>query len=73
MATPTLTTIKGLSAKYEWALEGGLRSLVFHRKDNGFDQCIIRIGRKILINEEAFFRWLDEKNGNKLNLSSQEQ
>ena len=42
---------------------GGLRALVFHADTNGFDKVIRRIGRRVLIDEEAFFLWVDEQNG----------
>jgi hypothetical protein len=71
MNTPVLSTIKQFVKRHDWCREGGLRYQIFHSKENGFDQCIVRIGSKILINEEAFFRWLDEKNGGKLNISEQ--
>jgi hypothetical protein len=29
---------------------------------NGFDACMVRMGRKILIDEEKFFAWLDKQN-----------
>lgn len=38
---------------------GQLRALVFNAKDNGFDRCIRRIGRRILIDEAEFFAWVD--------------
>jgi hypothetical protein len=41
---------------------GGLRHLVFNAKTNGFDQVIRRIGRRILIDEAAFFAWVEETN-----------
>jgi hypothetical protein len=41
---------------------GGLRHLVFHAKQNGFDTCIRRVGRRILIDEPAFFQWVDSQN-----------
>lgn len=41
---------------------GGLRHLVFHSKSNGFDKCIRRVGRRVLIDEGLFFEWLDGQN-----------
>ena len=41
---------------------GGLRHLVFHAEKNGFDRCIRRVGRRILIDEGLFFEWLDGQN-----------
>lgn len=40
---------------------GGLRHLVFHAKSNGFDKCIRRIGKRVLIDEPAYFAWVDEQ------------
>lgn len=41
---------------------GGLRSLVFNASTNGFDHCIRRIGRRVLIDEAAFFEWVESQN-----------
>jgi hypothetical protein len=48
---------------HPWPPIGGLRHLVFHAKTNGFDTVIRRAGRRILINESAFYQWLDKQNG----------
>ncbi|MDT8440647.1 MAG: hypothetical protein RQ723_03180 [Desulfuromonadales bacterium] len=40
-----------------WPPTGGLRHLIFHEKTNGFDSCVIRAGRRVLIDEEKFFEW----------------
>lgn len=45
-----------------WPKEGGLRSLIFNEKSNGFSICIRRIGRKVYIDEDKFFEWVDKKN-----------
>jgi hypothetical protein len=41
---------------------GGLRYLVFNSRQNGFEKCLRRVGRRILIDEQAFFAWVDEQN-----------
>lgn len=41
---------------------GGLRHLVFHAKTNGFDKVIRRVAKRILIDEAAFFLWVEENN-----------
>lgn len=46
--------------KHPWPKVGGLRHLIFHSKRNGFNKVIVRAGRRILIDEAAFFQWLDE-------------
>lgn len=48
---------------HPWPPIGGLRHLVFHAKTNGFHAVIRRVGRRILIDEQAFFRWVDAVNG----------
>jgi len=45
-----------------WPPLGGLRHLVFHANRNGFDSVIRRVGRRVLIDETAFFRWVEEQN-----------
>lgn len=40
-----------------WPPVGGLRHLVHYADKNGFDAVIRRIGRRILIDERAFFEW----------------
>lgn len=48
---------------HSWPPPGGLRHLIFHAKNNGFDCCVIRVGRRVLIDEAEFFNWLDEQKG----------
>lgn len=42
--------------------ESGLRHLIFYASTNGFDKVIRRVGRRVLIDENAFFQWVDEQN-----------
>jgi hypothetical protein len=46
---------------HPWPKIGGLRHLIFHANTNGFDKCLIRVGRRLLIDEQTFFAWLDER------------
>jgi hypothetical protein len=46
---------------HEWPPLGGLRHLIFHAKANGFEAVIRRSGRRVLIDEQAFFQWIDAK------------
>ena len=50
------------SSHHEYPNIAGLRHLVFHSEKNGFDSCIKRIGRRILIDEDAYFAWVDAQN-----------
>ncbi len=47
--------------RHAWPPIGGLRHLIFHAKSNGFEGVIRRIGRRVLIDEAAFFDWVQER------------
>jgi hypothetical protein len=47
---------------HEWPKIGGLRHYIFFAKTNGANIWIKRVGRKILIDEEAFFEWVKSNN-----------
>lgn len=49
---------------HPWPPLGGLRHLVFHARSNGFDKVIKRAGRRVLLDEQAFFDWVNEQGGN---------
>ncbi len=51
--------------EHPWPPEGGLRHLVFHAETNGFKNVIRRIGRRVLIDEAAFFDWARSQRGAK--------
>ena len=50
---------------HAWPPIGGLRHLIFHAKANGFDKVIRRVGRRVLIDEQAFFAWVDQQGSGK--------
>lgn len=45
---------------HEWPTVPGLRGLIFSRP-NGFERCIQRAGKRIVIDEQAFFEWLQNQ------------
>ncbi len=47
---------------HSWPPQGGLRHLIFNAKENGFDAVIRRKGRRVLIDEQAFFKWMNDNN-----------
>lgn len=49
-------------AHYPWPTVPGLRKLIFKAADNGADRWIRRVGRRVLIVESEFFRWVEEQN-----------
>ena len=52
-----LIPVKDWSKFHPWPSEGGLRHLIFHEEKNGFHQVTRRCGRRVLIDEAAFFEW----------------
>lgn len=59
----TLLTPAQFTEKYPAFPLGGLRWLRFNSETNGFDSAFLKIGRKLLIDEEAFFKAVDAANG----------
>lgn len=39
--------------------EGSLRWLIFHACQNGLDEALVRVGRRVFIDEDAFNAWLE--------------
>ena len=42
-----------------WPPIGGLRHLVFYEETNGFKHCVVRLGRRDLIDERKFVEWAE--------------
>ena len=57
-------TINQFTAKHTAFTLGGMRSLVFQEHQNGLAKsgAIVRIGRKVLIDQEKFFAWVQSQN-----------
>jgi hypothetical protein len=64
MSVPTLNTVSQHIAKHPGFTVGGLRSLIFNENSNGLAKsgAIVRIGRKVLIDESKFFAWVAAQN-----------
>lgn len=58
----TLLTVKQFSEEYKAFNEGGLRHLIFHADTNGFNSCIRRIGRRVLLHVPSVFEWVEKEN-----------
>lgn len=67
----TLSTVRQFSEKYPAFSQGGLRNMIFlaskrHTSKgkipgNGLDVALVRLGRKLLIDEAKFFQWVDKQ------------
>ncbi|MEO8401839.1 MAG: hypothetical protein ABI597_08615 [Gammaproteobacteria bacterium] len=61
-----LATVKKIPSLYPNVFtESSIRWLIFNEKANGFSACIRRLGRKVLIDLDAFESWIDEQGGAK--------
>ena len=59
----SLLTVNQLSEKHPFVSQGSLRYLIFNSKLNGLEAAgaLVRLGRRVLIDEEKFFEWIDSK------------
>ncbi len=57
-------TVQQFTEKNKAFTTGGLRALIFNEHSNGLAQsgAIVRIGRKVLIDEAKFFGWVQAQN-----------
>lgn len=44
-----------------WPNEGGLRWAIFNADKNGLASALRRVGRRVLIDEQAFHRWMSKQ------------
>lgn len=44
---------------YDYPTTNGLRQLIFREHQNGFNKVIRRIGGRVLIKEDEFFKWVE--------------
>ncbi|MET0087662.1 MAG: hypothetical protein ABW082_14255 [Sedimenticola sp.] len=57
----SLLSIRDFTFKHPTFKESTIRWLIFNEKLNGFTYAIVRIGRRIYIDEEKFFEWVDDQ------------
>jgi hypothetical protein len=57
-------TIRQTAQAYPAMTESALRWLRFNGDANGFNRCVLAVGRKLLIDADAFEQWLEShRNG----------
>lgn len=66
---PVLLTVRQFSEKHPAFQQGCLRNMIFlSRKGKiagNLEAALVRIGRKLLIDEAKFFNWIDAQQGEK--------
>lgn len=59
-----LAPVKKIPLIYPGAFsQSSIRWLIFNERHNGFAACVRRIGKKVLIDLDAFEAWIDAKGG----------
>jgi len=46
---------------HDYPTVSGLRNLIARAKENGFEKCIYRKGKRVFIKEWMFFAWFENK------------
>ena len=54
-----LKSVAQLAREVPAFTESSLRWLIFNAKENGLESAIVRIGRRVYLDMDAFDRWLD--------------
>lgn len=64
-----ILTVKQFAQRHTWITLAGLRWLLFRRDSNGLQKsgAILKIGRKILIDEQLFLQWLRQQGQERVN------
>ena len=61
MSFKNLRTVRQIAEANPAFSEASLRWLIFNAKKNGLNRAIIRVGRRVLIDETLFDEWLGEQ------------
>ncbi len=63
MTANSLRTVAQLADELPAFDEPAIRRLIFNAEELGLGYAIVRIGRKVFIDINAFNRWLDDRRG----------
>ena len=57
------STVKEFCEPHDAFTNGGVRSRIFNETTKGLKAsgAIVRLGRKVLINEQTFFQWIENQ------------
>ena len=59
---PQLRTVDQFCQEHPAFTAGTIRWLLFHRQRNGLESAVVRVGRRVFIDVEQFFAWVDAQN-----------
>jgi hypothetical protein len=58
---PSLLTVRQFAEKHPAFTVGGLRFYIFMAQSNGFEKALVRLGRRVLLDEAKVFQWIDSQ------------
>lgn len=61
MTARSYLTVPQLSEKYPAFKVSSIRWALFNKDQNGLKAAVRKVGRKVLIDEEAFVAWIESK------------
>ncbi len=56
---PALIPVNDWPKYHKWPTVSALRTYIFHAKEYGFEDCVVRRNRKVFIREDAFRTWME--------------
>ena len=59
--TTKYITVTDWPQHHPWPSSAGLRHLIFNKSTNGFHTVVKKVGKRVLIDEAAFFTWVEEQ------------
>lgn len=62
---PTHILVTDWSKHHSYPPIATLRCLIFNAKSNGFDSVVRRVGRRVLMDEDEYFKWVESNPHNK--------
>lgn len=63
ISTKKFVTVKQAADLYPAFNESSFRWFIFNEHQNDFQSCVIRVGRKVLIDLDMFETWLENQRG----------
>lgn len=61
VAARRLVTVDQFCADNPAFSKGSMRWLLFQRDSNGLHRAIVKVGRRVLIDVDKFFQWIDDQ------------
>jgi hypothetical protein len=56
-SSSNILTVNQFCKKHPFITSGGIRNKLYYREYNGFDKCVSKAGRRVLIKEKEALEW----------------